>query len=175
MHRFLPAYAALYGAKSAELEVAHHPRRFGTSKYGISRTLRVLLDLVELKFQERFATKPMHGFGILGLLWLFLSFLCFLFASSSRFRFRGRGKQQSPIGGSDAIICLGFGTVCLFMGILAESVMRIYYESQSLPPYVVKTVVRPSLSCNPHISPLWNEMSADIPQNASEMTVKQEL
>jgi glycosyltransferase involved in cell wall biosynthesis len=178
MHRFLPAYAALYGAKSTEIEVMHHPRRFGTSKYGISRTVRVLLDLVELKFQARFATKPMHGFGIPGLLWLSLSLLCFLFASVSNFWFHGRERQRSSIAGSNAIICLGFGTMCLFMGLLAESMMRIYYESQGIPPYVVKTVVLPSLTNTAQkspSSPLWNEIDADTMQSASAMIVKQEL
>ena len=64
MHRFLPAYAALAGARITELEVAHHPRRFGTSKYGLSRTVRVLLDLLRLKFEGSFATKPIYGLGI---------------------------------------------------------------------------------------------------------------
>jgi glycosyltransferase involved in cell wall biosynthesis len=178
MHRFLPAYAALYGARSAELEVTHHPRRFGTSKYGISRTIRVLLDLIELKFQARFATKPMHGFGIPGLLWLSLSLLCFLFASVSRFWSHDRERQRSSIAGSNAIICLGFGTMCLFIGLLAESMMRIYYESQGRPPYVVKTVVLPSLTHTIQkspFSPLWNEMVTDMPQNTSKIIVKQEL
>ena len=178
MHRFLPAYAALYGARSAELEVAHHPRRFGTSKYGISRTIRVLLDLVELKFQARFATKPMHGFGIPGLLWLSLSFLCFLFASGSRFWSHNRERQRSSMAGSNAIVCLGFGTMCLFMGLLAESMMRIYYESQGRPPYVVKTVILPSLTHATQKSPfppLWNEISTNVMQNTSKMIVKQEL
>jgi glycosyltransferase involved in cell wall biosynthesis len=175
MHRFIPAYAALYGARSTELEVAHHPRRFGTSKYGISRTIRVLLDLLELKFQACFATKPMHGFGILGLLWFSLSLLCFLFASGSRFH--DRERQQSTIAGSNAIICLGFGNMCLFIGLLAGSIMRIYYESQGRPPYVVKTVVPPSLTHSTQQSPLpslWNEMAADIMQNTNKLIVKQE-
>ncbi len=175
MHRFIPAYAALYGVRSAELEVAHHPRRFGTSKYGISRTIRVLLDLLELKFQARFATKPMHGFGIPGLLWFCLGLLCFLFASGSRFH--DRERQRSSIASSNAIICLGFGNMCLFMGLLAGSIMRIYYNSQGRLPYVVKTVIPPSLT---HItqkssfSPLWNEMAADMTQNTSKLIVKQE-
>ncbi len=174
MHRFLPAYAALYGAKSVELEVAHHPRRFGTSKYGISRTVRVLLDLLELKFQARFATRPMHGIGILGLLWFFLSFLCFLFASVSRFRFHSRERHRSPIASSNALMCLGFGTMCLLIGLLAESVMRIYYESQGRPPYVVKTVVLSSLTQTTQkyqSMPFWNGMSDDT----RTMIAKQEL
>src|SRR5215469_1511783 len=73
MHRFLPAYAALAGASIAEIEVSHHARRFGVSKYGISRTGRVLLDLMTLKFLGSFGTKPLYAFGMLGLLSLLLS------------------------------------------------------------------------------------------------------
>ena len=178
MHRFIPAYAALYGARSTELEVAHHPRRFGTSKYGISRTIRVLLDLLELKFQARFATKPMHGFGILALLWFSLSLLCLLFTAGSRFWFQDRERQRSSIVGSNAIICLGFGNMCLFMGLLAGSIMRIYYESQGRLPYVVKTVIPPSMTHATQQSPFsssWNEMAADRTQNTSKIIVKQEL
>src|SRR5579859_1058350 len=72
MHRFLPAYAALAGASIAELEVSHHARRFGVSKYGISRTVRVILDLMTLKFLGSFGTKPLYAFGIPGLLSLTL-------------------------------------------------------------------------------------------------------
>src|SRR5947209_12645317 len=67
MHRFIPAYAALAGAAIAEMEVTHHPRRFGVSKYGISRTVRVILDLVTLKFLGSFGTKPLYAFGMPGL------------------------------------------------------------------------------------------------------------
>ena len=173
MHRFLPAYAALYGARSTELEVAHYPRRFGRSKYGISRTLRVILDLLGLKFQARFATKPMHGFGIPGLLWLLLSLLCFLFVSSSRLWSRNRDRKRSSSTTSNAIMCLGFGTMCMFMGLLAESMMRIYHEVQGRPPYVVRTVVPPSLTDTTQKSPLWNGLEADRMEKTSEMLVKQ--
>src|SRR5215813_12627299 len=73
MHRFIPAYVALSGALIAEIEVKHHARRFGKSKYGISRTGRVLLDLMTLKFLGSFGTKPLYAFGMLGLLSLVLS------------------------------------------------------------------------------------------------------
>jgi len=138
MHRFLPAYAALYGAKITELEVTHYPRRFGTSKYGMSRTIRVILDLFNLKFQGNWGTRPIHGYGILGILWILLSFLLSLFAL--------RRKPYSDVGTnrlillSNSITCLGFGGICICIGLLAEGVMRIYHETQASPPYVVKAV-----------------------------------
>lgn len=173
MHRFLPAYAALYGARSTELEVAHYPRRFGRSKYGISRTVRVILDLLVLKFQARFATKPMHGFGIPGLLWLLLSVLYFLLASASRLWSRDQDRKRSSTAGSNTIMCLGFGTMCMFMGLLAELMMRIYHEAQGRPPYVVKTVVPPLLAEVTQKSPLQNELMAEMVEKTSEMLAKQ--
>ncbi len=67
MHRFIPAYAALAGASISEIEVMHHPRRFGVSKYGLSRTFRVILDLLTLKFLGSFGTKPLYAFGMPGM------------------------------------------------------------------------------------------------------------
>ena len=171
MHRFLPAYAALYGARIAELEVAHYPRRFGSSKYGISRTVRVLVDLLRLKFQASFDTKPMHGFGITGLLWLLLSLVCFLLASSSRFRSSKRDRRFSSAAGSNAIMCLGFGCICMFMGLLGELMMRIYYETQGRKPYVVRKVMPPF-----HFSASkWKDFVTEAAENAREITIKQEL
>ncbi|MBV9615586.1 MAG: glycosyltransferase family 2 protein, partial [Ktedonobacteraceae bacterium] len=140
MHRFLPAYAVLYGARIAELEVAHHSRRFGSSKYGISRTVRVVLDLLRLKFQACFDTKPMHGFGILGLLWLLPGLVCFLCAFGSRLRSSRRGVKSPSVAGLSGIVCLGFGSMYMFMGLLGELMMRIYYEIQGRKPYVVRKV-----------------------------------
>ena len=175
MHRFLPAYAALYGARIAELEVAHYPRRFGNSKYGISRTIRVVLDLLRLKFQASFDTKPMHGFGIPGLLWLLLSGVCFLLASISRFKLSKRDIKHSSAMGSNAIMCLGFGSLCMFIGLLGELMMRIYYETQGRKPYVVRQVIPPF-----HFYPVQNALKSksfvtDVAENVSETTMKQEL
>jgi glycosyltransferase involved in cell wall biosynthesis len=141
MHRFLPAYAALAGARITELEVAHHPRRFGTSKYGLSRTVRVLLDLLRLKFEGSFATKPIYGLGIPGLLWLLVGCLFLLFAPAHRVASRSVGRSFFL---SNAVACFGFGTAFIFMGLLAESLMRTYYESQGKPTYAVKALVVPS-------------------------------
>jgi glycosyltransferase involved in cell wall biosynthesis len=141
MHRLLPAYAALDGAKITELEVAHHPRRFGTSKYGLARTVRVLLDLLRLKFEGSFATKPIYGLGIPGLLWLLVGCLFLLFAPAHKISPRPAGRSFFL---SNAIACFGFGTAFIFMGLLAEALMRTHYESQGKPTYVVKNLVVPS-------------------------------
>jgi glycosyltransferase involved in cell wall biosynthesis len=175
MHRLLPAYAALYGARIAELEVAHHPRRFGSSKYGISRTIRVILDLVRLKFQASFETKPMHGFGIPGLLWLSLSFACFLFALASRLRSHEQDIKRSSFVAAHAISSLGFGSTYIFMGLLGELLMRIYYETQGRKPYVVRQVIPPlHFYPSPNI-PKWKSIVAYETEGVSETTMKQEL
>ncbi len=171
MHRFLPAYAALYGARITELEVAHYPRRFGSSKYGISRTIRVILDLLRLKFQASFDTKPMHGFGIPGLLWLLMSLVCFLLASRSRFRSAKRDIKCSSAAGTNGIMCLGFGSIYLFMGLLGELMMRIYYETQGRKPYVIRKVIPPF-----HFyASEWKSFTTEVTENANEAIVKQEL
>ena len=68
MHRFIPAIASWVGADIIEVETRHHPRKFGTSKYGISRTVRVILDLITVKFLQSFSTRPIHAFGPAGLI-----------------------------------------------------------------------------------------------------------
>lgn len=148
MHRFLPAYAALSGAKIAEIEVEHHSRRFGSSKYGISRTFRVVLDLLTVKFWGKYSTRPLHAFGFPGLLLLVLG----LFASINGLAIKcrpGRGKaaQSDPASllakasaGNRALLLSGFGLQCLLMGICAEMLTRIYHESQGKPIYTLKEI-----------------------------------
>jgi glycosyltransferase involved in cell wall biosynthesis len=138
MHRFLPAYAALAGASIAEIKVNHHPRKFGKSKYGISRTIRVLLDLITLKFFERYRTRPHHAFGVPALLALLLgNFLaaeqicCALFSR--------RTLSYSPF--MLPLYLIGLGLQCLMQGLSAEMLTRIYYEAQSKPVYVVRNVL----------------------------------
>jgi glycosyltransferase involved in cell wall biosynthesis len=139
MHRFLPAYAAIAGAKIAEIEVAHHPRQFGVSKYGISRTIRVLLDLLTVKMMGTYRTRPLHAFGIPGLLLLSLGLISGTTAI-------GQSMIQRSIRQSSApnkllpLLGLGFGLQCLMTGIIAELLTRVYYETQEKPIYVVKNI-----------------------------------
>ena len=142
MHRFLPAYAALTGARIAEIEVAHHPRRFGVSKYGISRTARVILDLLTVKFLGRYATKPLHAFGTPGLVTLVLGGLLFMGAvaraalPSSSAKARVDRTALLPL----SFYLSGIGMQSIMLGLIAELLIRTYHESQGKAPYVIKNV-----------------------------------
>ncbi len=143
MHRFLPAYAALVGASIAEVEVAHYPRIFGVSKYGLSRTIRVILDLVTLKIFGTYGTRPLHAFGIPGLLFLVMSFITGTTIVGQRMiqrRVPHIGGSYNPSLHNHFLLFLGFGLQCIMMGIVAELLTRVYYESQGKPIYVVKTI-----------------------------------
>lgn len=139
MHRFLPAYAALVGATIAEIEVAHYPRLFGVSKYGISRTIRVILDLMTLKILGTYKTRLLHAFGIPGLLSLFMSLITGTAIIGQR-----AVKHANPPSNASLynrfLLFLGFGLQCIMIGILAELIVHVYYESQGKPTYVVKTI-----------------------------------
>jgi glycosyltransferase involved in cell wall biosynthesis len=139
MHRFIPAYAALAGAAIAEIEVAHHPRRFGVSKYGISRTFRVILDLVTLKFLGSFGTKPLYAFGMPGMASLTLGgAFSALVLGQKIFPPRVRA-HRNPLLSLSVLFC-GFGMQCIMMGLLAELLMRTYHESQGKSTYVVRSI-----------------------------------
>ena len=140
MHRFMPAYTALAGAAIAELEVSHHARQFGKSKYGISRTFRVILDLMTLKFLGSYGTKPLYAFGIPGL---------FSFSAGGALSALWLGRKifpphvrvhRNPLLPL-SILFTGFGMQCIMVGLLAEMLMRTYHESQGKSIYVVKEVL----------------------------------
>lgn len=139
MHRFIPAYAAIVGASVTELEVAHHPRRFGVSKYNISRTVRVLLDLITLKFLGSFGTKPLYAFGMPGLVSLVLGSLLFAGITTRKILLPHNRVRRTPLV-AISISFSGFGMQCIMMGLLAELLMRTYHESQGKSTYVVKSV-----------------------------------
>ena len=142
MHRFIPAYAALAGAKIAEIEVAHHPRRFGKSKYGISRTFRVILDLLTLKFLGSFGTKPLYAFGIPGMASLSLGGIAAALVVGQKIvppRVRANHNPLLPL----SALFTGFGMQCIMMGLLAELLMRTYHESQGKATYVVSRILAP--------------------------------
>lgn len=139
MHRFIPAYAALAGAAVTEIEVTHHARRYGVSKYGISRTVRVLLDLMTLKFLGSFGTKPLYAFGIPGLVSLTLGgLLGILLAVRKIFPPKTRIHRNPLLAIS--IYFLGMGMQSIMLGLLAELLMRTYHESQDKTTYVVRSV-----------------------------------
>jgi glycosyltransferase involved in cell wall biosynthesis len=140
MHRFIPAYAALTGAAITEIEVAHHARRFGVSKYGISRTFRVLLDLLTLKFLGSFGTKPLYAFGMPGMTSLTLGgILASCVLGQKIFPPRVRANHN-PLLLLSALFS-GFGMQCIMVGLLAEMLMRTYHESQGKSTYVVSNIL----------------------------------
>ncbi len=140
MHRFLPAYAALAGAQITELPVTHHARQFGKSKYGISRVVRVLLDLMTLKFLGSFGTKPLYAFGMLGLSALTGGATVSAYALTRRILPPHIRVHRTPLFPL-ALLFSGFGFLSIMIGLLAELLTRTYYESQDKPTYVVKQIL----------------------------------
>jgi glycosyltransferase involved in cell wall biosynthesis len=140
MHRFIPAYAHSVGARMVELPVNHHPRRFGKTKYGLSRTLKVVLDLFTVKFLISYAHKPIYLFGGMGLGLILSSLIMFLFLVVRKIAV-GTDILDSPIFviGSMFII-LGFQSI--LMGLIAELLARTYHESQAKPTYTLRKVIR---------------------------------
>jgi len=141
MHRFIPAVASWYGVRVAEVETVHHPRLHGKSKYGISRTIKVVLDLITVKFLQSFSTKPIQFFGPVGMLSGFLGFLILLYLTIDKLFF------GNPIGGRPLIL-LGalliiVGIQLIGMGLLGEMLVRVYHESQRKPIYVMKKILGP--------------------------------
>jgi len=139
MHRFIPVYAKQLGAKIAELPVNHRPRKFGKTKYGLGRTLRVLLDLLVIQFLHNYHTKPIHFFGGAGFLSLLAGFAVFAWALYLKF-FQATSLIQTPLPLLAAFLCLVGGQLIL-LGLIAEMITRNYYESQDKPIYSVKETI----------------------------------
>jgi glycosyltransferase involved in cell wall biosynthesis len=136
MHRFLPIYASWHGAKIAELVVNHHPRRTGASKYGFERVFKVLLDLLVVKFLDRAANKPMYLFGGCAVFSLAVSgvaFLCMLYLKT----FRHISFIMTPLP-LMVVMTFMIAMMCLLLGLLAEMIMRTFYESQGKSVYNIR-------------------------------------
>lgn len=143
MHRFIPAYANSVGARMIEVPVTHHPRKFGKTKYGLNRTVKVILDLFTVKFLISFAHKPIYLFGGAGLLLIAASLLAYLFLTIRKFT-SGIDILPSPLFQmSTMFIILGFQSI--LMGLIAELLARTYHESQAKPTYTVRKVIRNKL------------------------------
>lgn len=140
MHRFIPAYAAWAGASVSELEVNHHPRRFGKSKYGLSRTLRVLLDLMTAKFLGSFSSKPNYLFGTIAFVSWLLAFLAGVVVLIEKLLPPHPEAHNNPLLLLAVFLAI-VGVQFLLMGLLAELGVRTYHESQGKPTYVVRQVV----------------------------------
>ena len=136
MHRFIPIYAGWAGARVTEIPVAHHARAAGKSKYGLSRTIKVLFDLITIKFLSSYLTKPLYLFGTAGLICLVISLLSFAFALYYRF-VEGVHLNRMPLA-TLSMIMFAMGIQFIFMGLLAEMIVRTYHESQDKPTYLVR-------------------------------------
>lgn len=139
MHRFIPAYAGGVGAKIIEVPVTHHARRYGKAKYGLERTLKVVLDLFTVKFLMSYAKKPIYLFGGTGM-GLIAGSVILLAALVVRRITVGEHLIRSPLLlMSVMLFILGFQSI--FMGLIAELLVRTYHESQAKPTYTVRETI----------------------------------
>jgi glycosyltransferase involved in cell wall biosynthesis len=136
MHRFIPIYASWAGARVSEIPVEHHPRTMGKSKYGLSRTLKVVFDLMTIKFMASYQTKPIYVFGSFGMLTFVISLLAGLYAVFLKL-FHRADFVQTPLP-ILAIVMFAVGIQFLLMGLLAEMLVRTYHESQAKSIYSVR-------------------------------------
>jgi glycosyltransferase involved in cell wall biosynthesis len=191
LHRFIPIFAFWQGAKVTELVVNHRPRTAGKTKYGLGRTFRVVLDLILIRFLQRYAQRPMHFFGKVALWSFAFSVLCFIGMIYFKYLFpwplplspqiwRPKSFVETPLPLLVVMFVLS-GVQSILMGLLAEMIMRTYYESQSKPTYLIGAV-EPAETASPPIPaagdrewpstivpPEWSEESAPIPaDHASE-------
>lgn len=139
MHRFVPIYAAWNGARVGEMAVTHHPRIHGESKYGLERVIKVVLDLLVVKFLFKYSNKPIYVFGGFGLFSMMLSVLLGMWALGLKV-FSNTSLIQTPLP-LLAVFLFAIGIISILMGLLAEMVNRTYHESQSKDVYKVARVV----------------------------------
>jgi hypothetical protein len=139
MHRFIPIYAHWIGARVSEIPVNHFPRRSGSSKYGMSRVFKVILDLMVVKFLLSYSQKPIYVFGGLGLLMILGAFLSGGYAVYLKI-FKGVSFILTPLP-LLCVLLLMLGFLSILMGFLAEILTRTYYESQKKPTYQIKETI----------------------------------
>jgi glycosyltransferase involved in cell wall biosynthesis len=142
MHRFIPIYASWAGGRVTEIPVSHHPRVAGKSKYGLARTIKVIFDLITIKFMTSYLTKPLYIFGWAGVLAFVLSFVSALLAFLMKFAgwpYRASFIQTPlPIM---AMVMMVLGIQLFLMGLIAEMLVRTYHESQGKPIYTIKSKI----------------------------------
>jgi len=136
MHRYLPALAHAVGARVTEIPVRHHPRRFGQAKYGLSRTAKVMLDILAVRFLMSYSTRPLHIFGLLGLFSFGAGTALLLYLGVVRLLLQ-QAIADRPLT-LLAILLTMLGVQLVTTGLLAELVVRTYYESQGKPIYTVR-------------------------------------
>ncbi len=139
LHRFIPALAKWIGIRVAEVPVSHYPRRFGRSKYGLRRSVKVLLDLMTVKFLLDYATRPIQIFGLLGLISLGGGTLIGLYLSFQKIVFH-EGLRDRPML-LLAVLLVVLGVQLITMGLLGEMIVRTYHETQNKPIYLIRNVL----------------------------------
>lgn len=139
LHRFLPALAFIEGARITEIPINHYARRYGKSKYGLWRTFRVVMDLLTVFFMKKFLTRPMHIFGMLGLMSGGLGLVFGIYLTILKFGF-GENIGDRPLLILVVVLLLA-GLQLFSFGLLAELLMRTYHESQERPIYRVREVI----------------------------------
>jgi len=143
MHRFIPALASWSGARICEMAVNHRPRTAGVAKYGIGRTLKVVLDLITIKFLGSFSTKPIYIFGGLGLITAFGSLIGGLMVLYQKF------VSDLPMNRNPLLVLTAMMVTAtiqfILMGLIAELLVRTYHESQNRPTYVIKEILESPL------------------------------
>jgi glycosyltransferase involved in cell wall biosynthesis len=142
MHRFIPAYASSVGAKILEVPVQHHARQYGQTKYGLGRTIKVILDLFTVKFLMSFAHKPIYLFGGAGIILMLISSLLLLFLMVRRL-WLNIGVFDSPLF-IISVMLLIMGFQSILMGLIAELLARTYHEAQEKPTYSIRQVIMKS-------------------------------
>ena len=142
MHRFIPVYADDAGAKISEVVVHHHPRKHGKANYGLERTLKVVLDLVTVKFLMKYSKKPIYLFGGVGLGMMLIGLGLFVWLAIRRV-ITQIGVLTSPWF-QIAVMLFLLGFIAILMGLIAELLMRTYFESQKKKTYTVREVREPS-------------------------------
>jgi hypothetical protein len=136
MHRFITALVLQQGARVAQVQVRHHARNAGKSKYNLTRTVRVLLDLMTVKFQRSYQTRPMHLFGSVGLLCMLFGFLSVTGSAVMKYT-TGPGMTANPLFLLGAVAGL-IGVQFVSLGLMGEVLTRVYFESQGKRPYRIR-------------------------------------
>jgi glycosyltransferase involved in cell wall biosynthesis len=162
MHRFIPAIASWVGAKVLEVKVNHRARQFGTSKYGIGRTTRVVLDLMTVRFLQSYLSRPMHVFGFTGLVCFGLGFLVSAWLAFTRVAW-GTPLSDRPLL-LLGVLLIVVGIQLVSLGLVSDVLARTYHESQHKPAYYVRDVVRggghqPEVSAPVEASPVQAQVS----------------
>ncbi|MEM7828111.1 MAG: glycosyltransferase family 2 protein [Candidatus Aenigmatarchaeota archaeon] len=158
LHRFIPALAKIQGAEITEVPVKHHPRLYGKSKYTLSRTFRVLLDLILVKFLLSYSTRPIHFFGTAGLVFSSIGiFICLYLGAVKILYAQSIGGRPLLLLG---ILLITTGIQLLTIGILSEIQIRTYFESQKKPIYAIKEFI--NLNEHDHSGKVFNESSVSL-------------